>query len=189
MDMRKSCMRWQCDNRTRIVRVFGIHYRPCFVKATEGQYTYDPRYRSFNTRKEKLFTNRSRDFANRRCIIPASCFYEWKGYRYKIQAVDQAIAFGGLYKTWPIMDPKDPHYSCSIITLPPHARFSHIHDKSFPLMLLNHEINDWLNPSNQDIGYWHKTLETRIRFDLKVTPVDKKHPNIEIGPCEIILAD
>lgn len=159
-----------------------------FQSRTENGYTYDKRYKSFNTRKDKLFSNRKRDFAYQRCIIPASCFYEWKGERYKIEPVDDAISFGGLYRKWPT-DSDTPHYSCSIITLPPHPRFCHIHDKSLPLMLLPDEIEPWLDDTFHDPNYWLPTLESKIRFDLRVTPVDKKSPDLEIGDSEIIEAD
>lgn len=158
------------------------------ARTTDG-FTYDKRYKSFNTRKDKLFTNRKKDFGYHRCIIPASCFYEWKGDRYKVEPLDSAIAFGGLYKAWPTGDSETPHYSCSIITLPPHPRFCHIHDKSLPLMLLDNEIEPWLDDSFHDLNYWLPTLETKIRFDLRVTPVDKKDPSKEIGESEIIRAD
>ncbi|MCW8875719.1 MAG: SOS response-associated peptidase [Kangiellaceae bacterium] len=157
------------------------------TRAANG-YTYDKRYKSFNTRKEKLFTHRRKDFANQRCIIPASCFYEWKGNRYRVEPVDDAIAFGGVYHKWPT-DTGTPHYSCSIITLPPHPRFCHIHDKSLPLMLLPDEIEPWLDDTFHAPNYWLPTLESRIRFDLKVTPVDKKDPSLAIRDSEIIRAD
>ena len=149
-------------------------------------YTYDKRYRSFNTRKDKLFNNRLDDFKYRRCIIPASCFYEWKDARYKIEAVDSAIAFGGLYKVWPEASQTNRHYSCSIITLPPVDKLSHIHDKSFPLMLLPEEYNSWLDSSLNDPFFWKNTLDSRIRFDLKVTPVDRLNPSIVIGQSQFI---
>jgi len=160
-----------------------------FQAKTESGFTYDKRYKSFNTRKEKLFTNRKRDFSYGRCIIPASCFYEWKGERYKIEPVDGAIAFGGLYKAWATDDPEKPHYSCSIITLPPHPRFCHIHDKSLPLMLTPEEIEPWLDESFHDPNYWLPTLESKIRFDLRTVPVNKKNPGEEIGEAAIIKAD
>lgn len=160
-----------------------------FQAQTETGFTYDNRYKSFNTRKEKLFTNRKKDFMYNRCIVPASCFYEWKGNRFKVEPLNSAIAFGGLYKAWNTGDPNNPHYSCSIITLPPHSRFSHIHDKSLPLMLLPDEIEPWLDDTFHDPNYWQETLETKIRFDLRVVPVDKKDPSIEIGEAEIIAAD
>ncbi|TQV85414.1 SOS response-associated peptidase family protein [Aliikangiella coralliicola] len=159
-----------------------------FQKRTETGFTYHNQWRSFNTRKDKLFSNRQADFSYRRCVIPASCFYEWKGNRYKIEPVDKAIAFGGLYKVWHAGD-EPPHYSCSIITLPPHPKLCHIHDKSIPLMLLPEEITPWLDDSFHNPNYWLPTLETKIRFDLRVTPVDKKEPGKEIGESEIIPAD
>ncbi|MGX5200824.1 SOS response-associated peptidase family protein [Aliikangiella sp. IMCC44632] len=159
-----------------------------FQKRIEQGYTYDPRYKSFNTRRDKLFTNRKQDFLSRRCIIPASCFYEWKGHRYKIAAKDRAIAFGGLYKTWSLAD-GGIHYSCSIITLPPHPRFNHIHDKSFPLMLLEDEFEPWLDTRFHDLNYWSNALETSIRFDLQIEPVNKQQPEASIGPTELLSAD
>jgi len=164
-----------------------------FQTKLENGYTFDKRYKSFNTRKDKLFGNRKRDFGYHRCVIPASCFYEWKGDRFKIEPVEGAIAFGGLYKRWPLNSGKSGvtnyHYSCSIITLPPHPKLSHIHDKSMPLMLLDEEISPWLDDSFHDLNYWQETLDSRVRFDLSVTPVDKKEPRQNIGATQIIKAD
>ncbi|WP_196139369.1 SOS response-associated peptidase family protein [Aliikangiella sp. G2MR2-5] len=159
-----------------------------FQTMTENGFSYDKRYRSFNTRKEKLFTNRKYEFAHQRCVIPASFFYEWNGKRFKIEPTDSAIAFGGIYRMWPVKN-ESKHYSCSIITLPAHRKFIHIHDNSFPLMLLPEEITPWLDDGFHDINYWQDTLKTKIRFDLKVTPVDKKNPIFAVGKSQIIYAD
>lgn len=151
-------------------------------------YDYDKRWRSFNTRAEKLFTTRRREFSESRCILPASFFCEWKSERYKIEPVDGAIAFGGIYKRWPLSS-GETHYSCSLITLPPHPRFSHIHSKSFPLMLLPNEREQWLSSSFDNPSFWRPRLESKIRFDLRVTPVDRQDPSVEIGDSVVIEAD
>nr|WP_256489361.1 SOS response-associated peptidase family protein [Pleionea sp. CnH1-48] len=158
-----------------------------FQTLTEDGYTYDKRYRSFNTRKDKLYSSRQQDFATQRCIIPAQCFYEWNQHRYRIAPVNGSIAFGGLYHRYPTAE--GIHYSCSIITLPPHDRFRSIHDKSFPLMLTQDEITPWLDASFNDTHYWSTALETKIRFDLLITPVDSKSPDIVAGDSFTIVND
>ncbi len=162
-----------------------------FQQRTLFGYTYDKRYRSFNTRADSLWGRRRTEFASCRCVVPASFFCEWKGSRYRIEPVEGAIAFGGLYKIWPEhpMEKHTQQVSCSIITLPPNRQFSHIHSKSFPLMLRRDEIERWLDPKHKDVEAWRPVLQSKIRFDLRVTPVDRNDARNETGPSEVLRAE
>ena len=85
--------------------------------------------------------------ARGRAIIPANGFHEWtgpKGHKqcHNITATGTAIAFAGLYELWGFQDEVVPSFT--IITLPAHPRFSHIHDKSIPLMLRREDFDLWL---------------------------------------------
>ncbi|WP_241264690.1 SOS response-associated peptidase family protein [Marinobacter daepoensis] len=89
-------------------------------------------------------------FHSQRAIIPASGFHEWTGEKghkqcYNIHPADSAIAFAGLYELWDFQEELLPSFT--IITLPPHPRFSHIHPKSIPLMLNPEDFDMWLDPS------------------------------------------
>ncbi|MGQ7276315.1 SOS response-associated peptidase family protein [Marinobacter sp. V034] len=67
---------------------------------------------------------------------------------YNIAPVESAIAFAGLYELWDFDGNIVPSYT--IITLPPHKRFSHIHEKSLPLMLSQEDFDIWLDPNLQN---------------------------------------
>lgn len=88
----------------------------------------------------------SQAMRTRRCIIPASGFFEWdenqpKGGRdkYRIEPADgDGFAFGGLYEV-------SPHGEMfmSILTTAPNTKMARIHHR-MPVMLDTDEISDWL---------------------------------------------
>ncbi|PPC77949.1 DUF159 family protein [Pokkaliibacter plantistimulans] len=132
-----------------------------------------PKYSTFNARSGNLASGKlwKEPFRYHRAIIPASGFYEWQGEpghktRYYIQPVDQAIAFGGLYRQWEFGGERGMSYS--IITLPPHPRFSHIHDKSIPLMLQPADFDLWLDPTFSNTDAFQHLLKTCVPVDLSI---------------------
>jgi putative SOS response-associated peptidase YedK len=54
-----------------------------------------------------------------------------------------AVALGGLYEIWRFGDELVPGFS--VIRLPPHLKFAHIHAKSLPLMLEPEDFDAWLD--------------------------------------------
>ena len=91
-----------------------------------------------------------------------------------IELVDQAIAFGGLYKESFNRNTGEIVYSASIITLPPVNEWRNIHPKSMPLMLdyKNKELIDkWLDPNFSDIDTFSEPLNPEIRQTQRITPI------------------
>lgn len=140
------------------------------------------KYASFNSRSDKLNQPRSlayKPFRESRCIIPASAFVEGLGDRktyHRIELADEAIAFGGLYKTNVDPDSGEIVYSASIITLPPVPQWRHIHPKSIPLMLDpdNTDLIDrWLDPEFTDVSEFDTVLEPSIHKPQLITPIGK----------------
>ena len=92
---------------------------------------------------------------NRRCIIPASWYYEWEhfttgdgrkrvGAKYLIQANGSAILFlAGLYRWEEYRDLKYPVFS--VLTREPTEELSKLHDR-MPLMLPESRIDEWIKP-------------------------------------------
>ena len=83
--------------------------------------------------------------------------------------MNNAIAFAVLYELWDFQG--DIVSSFTIITLPPHPRFSHIHPKSIPLMLQPDEFDLWLDPDVTRLEPFQPLLKTRIAELLVVEPV------------------
>lgn len=142
------------------------------------------KYTSFNTRYDKLNVPRSAGFIpyrESRCIIPAKGFgeSEFKNKQrihcHDLEAVDGAIAFGGLYKEWLNTDTGETTFSCSVITLPPNPKLANIHSKSIPLMLPQEGdwLERWLDPKIKDTQQFEALLQPTLRQDLKVQQIVK----------------
>src|SRR5579872_5767184 len=88
----------------------------------------------------------------RRCLIPASSFYEWRrnGAKQKQpfsigMADDSAFAFAGLWESW--TDPRgDVVETCSILTTTPNALVAEVHNR-MPVILRVEDYARWLDPS------------------------------------------
>jgi putative SOS response-associated peptidase YedK len=153
------------------------------------------KYSSFNSRSDKLNLPRSiayKPYRESRCIIPASAFVEGMGDKktyHMIELVDQAIAFGGLYKEQINQNTGEIIFSASIITLPPIEKWSNIHPKSIPLMLdynNNKLIDKWLDPDFSDVDEFNDLLKPEIHQTQSVTPIDRPSKWNPIGESFLI---
>jgi len=112
-------------------------------------------YKMINARAETLATKPAfRDaLRQRRCLIPADGFYEWKKVG-KVKtplcftmADDSIFAFAGLWETW-----KNPAgqlvETCSIITTTPNSLLQDVHDR-MPVILPDDAYDLWLDPGFQ----------------------------------------
>jgi len=87
----------------------------------------------------------------RRCLIPATGFYEWKRIGLKSRQAyhigmkdDELFAFAGLWESW-----KDPQgkviKTCTILTTQANAVLADIHER-MPVILRPEDYNLWLDP-------------------------------------------
>lgn len=150
----------------------------------------DYRYASFNTRSDKLDrpgTAGYVPFRESRCIIPASAFVEGLGDKrtyFRIALRDQAIAFGGLYRSYLNPETGESALGASIITLPPLPQWQHIHPKSMPLMLPLDQpalLQAWLDPQVNDVTRFSDVLQPALRVAQQVTPIERPSTWREIG--------
>jgi putative SOS response-associated peptidase YedK len=89
-------------------------------------------------------------FRRRRCLVPASGFYEWQGRRgskqpYLFRAHDGSpLCFAGLWETW--RDPAGNRIleTCAIITTSPNDVVRPIHDR-MPALLAPEDCPRWLD--------------------------------------------
>lgn len=96
----------------------------------------------------------------RRCLIPASGFYEWTkdadGNRlpwYIFPSQGEVLAFAGVYQTWDKAD--DPITTCAIVTTQANQKMSSIHHR-MPVILAEHDWALWLG----EAGHGAATLMT-----------------------------
>lgn len=86
-------------------------------------------------------------FRKRRCLIPASGFYEWKlegrlKQPYYIHpAAGELFAFAGLWERWE--GPGGPLETCAVITTEPNAVMAPIHER-MPVIVAPADYGRWL---------------------------------------------
>jgi putative SOS response-associated peptidase YedK len=89
-------------------------------------------------------------FKSRRCIIPASGFYEWTGRAggkipHYFSAVDgRPLAFAGLWESWRDLEAAETILSATIIVGPANNWMSSFHNR-MPIVLAPHQFADWLS--------------------------------------------
>lgn len=106
-----------------------------------------------NARAETLAEKPSfkNPFRYRRCIIPASGFYEWKKTArdgsqpfYFTGTSSEHLCLAGIWEVWHGEGGEQVN-SCAIITVPANRLVSHVHHR-MPAILQPEAIKTWLNP-------------------------------------------
>ena len=117
--------------------------------------------RLFNARSETVATRASfrEAFRERRIIVPADGFYEWRKTKtgakqphYFTRADGAPMAFAGLAERWRAKDAPEGHAlppQLHVITAPGGADMDGIHDR-MPVILDPATFDLWLDPANED---------------------------------------
>lgn len=93
-------------------------------------------------------------FLQRRCVIPADGFYEWRGPKTQREPVwihppDRGLLlFAGLYESWQTK-PGEWQRTFTIITTAANALLKAIHDR-MPVILDEGAAEDWMNPRERN---------------------------------------
>ncbi|MGM0380553.1 MAG: SOS response-associated peptidase [bacterium] len=110
--------------------------------------------------------------SHRRCLVPASGFYEWKENDGNKQPYwlypkgKEVVGFAGLWR----------EDSFVIITGPAAGELKTIHDR-MPVVVGENRYKDWLDPENNDLSSLEKILDEENRTEIKNHPVTKKVNN------------
>jgi putative SOS response-associated peptidase YedK len=90
-------------------------------------------------------------FRSRRCVVPASGFYEWrrqgKGPKrpFLIRRKDgQLMGLAGLWETWTDRATGEVVTTCAIVTCPPNELMAELHDR-MPVILDPADYDAWLD--------------------------------------------
>lgn len=116
-------------------------------------------------------------FKKRRCLIPASGYYEWKPAAsgkqpYVIRRKDEGLlALAGIWELWE--GGGEVIESCSIIVTAANKLMSPIHDR-MPVILTPNNYSEWLRSETQDIGHLQGILSPYALDDLETYPVSKR---------------
>jgi putative SOS response-associated peptidase YedK len=143
-----------------------------------------------NARAETLMKKPSfrESFLQRRCLIPASGYYEWKivGGRklpHHIRLKDSVLfAFAGLYDGW--MDPAgEAEETCTIITTAPNELVGAIHPR-MPVILDPKDYEVWLDPRVKDAATLTALLRAYPAEKMRAYPVSPLVNNAKIESPE-----
>lgn len=133
------------------------------------------KYSMFNAKSETLTTSRAykEPFKRRRCIIPASGYYEWKKegsmkVPYYIEPVSEpGFAFAGLWDRWSRGDQVID--SCTIVTAASPEKMKHIHHR-IPVHLTVDQARIWVSQETNSARL-QEVLMPEVRIGIQVTPV------------------
>ncbi len=136
--------------------------------------------RLINARSETAATKPAfrKPLRERRCLIPADGFYEWKreGSRkqpYYITRRDgEPFAFAGLWDRWLPPDGQ-PLETCTILTTTPNDVVQRLHDR-MPVMLPAASYTLWLDPNLRDLEPLQALLRPYDAEEMVAYPVSTK---------------
>ncbi len=136
-------------------------------------------YRTVNARAETIESKPAfrNAFKHRRCLIPASGFYEWQSTSegkqpYCITSKSgRPFAFAGLYEQWQdnqgeVVD------SCTIVVTQAKGIIAGIHDR-MPLILSPDNYDAWLDTATRDPAILKPLLLPREMEDIRLFPVSR----------------
>lgn len=131
----------------RVVELMRWGLVPAWAK-DPGSVTNCFNARSENAHERPMFRE---PFRSRRCLVPASAFYEWthipgvrRKMKYRITRSDgDLVALGGLWDYW--RRGNDEIRSYAILTTEPNALMAELHDR-MPVILGEEDWDEWLAP-------------------------------------------
>ena len=148
-------------------------------------------YSTFNARAETVATKPAfrAAFSQRRCIIPASGFYEWlrsggsKSPYYLSLKNSQPFAFAGHWERWEKNG--ETIESCTIIVTEANALMKPIHDR-MPVILAAEGYDRWLDPRIGDPARVQPLLKPCPASWLQAYPVSQAVNNSRNGGAGLI---
>ena len=140
--------------------------------------------RSINARVETVAELRSfkRPFVSRRCVVPATGYFEWKTLGTKAKSPKQPmwihprdgvpLAFAGVWETWHAPDGEEVE-SFAIVTTEAQGDLRQVHDR-MPLELRGDAIEAWLRPGVMSGSALNGLVQQASVEHFEVTPVDTR---------------
>jgi putative SOS response-associated peptidase YedK len=133
---------------------------------------------TFNARAETVATKPMfRDaFKSKRCLIPASGYFEWSGVPgnkqpyYFTRRDGQPITFAGLWSNWKDKETGEYLQSCTMVITQPNKLAAEIHDR-MPVILETKEFEQWEHGDVKDAAALMKPAGEDV---LQKWPVSKR---------------
>jgi putative SOS response-associated peptidase YedK len=117
-------------------------------------------------------------FWNRRCLVAADGFYEWRAadgvkQPYFIRRADGApFGFAGLWERWDRSGPETIE-SCTILTTRPNSVVEPLHDR-MPVIIPPEDYGRWLDPMAADMDELRTMFEPFPAEELTAYPVSRR---------------
>ena len=150
--------------------------------------------RMINARAETITEKPSfrEAFRNRRCIIPASGFYEWqkteKGAKqpfYFYLKEREVFGFAGLWEEWIDKESGELLETCTIITTEANEVLKPVHDR-MPVILKPEDYDQWLDLKEKNTDKLQKLLVPYIAKEMDLHPVSRSVNVITTNNAELI---
>ena len=128
-------------------------------------------------------------FRHRRCLVPATGYYEWKTIAGKKQPYLIALAGGalfamaGLWEAW--QGPEGEVRSFSIVTTAPSELAATIHDR-MPVILPRAQYDRWLDPNLTDSAQIQPLIASYPAGEMIAYPVSARLNNARNQGAELI---
>lgn len=159
---------WNIKPTQDIAILLEDHKQPGLSRAEAARWALTPvwsktlatRTPLFNARIESVLEKPSfkASAKNRRCLIPATGYYEWTGEKgarkpHYIHLEDEPILFAGLHSWWHepgAGDDEGWHLTATMLTMESYGPIHEIHHR-IPVFMSEEMLDDWLNPSIEGV--------------------------------------
>ncbi|MEM8712769.1 MAG: SOS response-associated peptidase [Planctomycetota bacterium] len=158
----------------------------------------DPKiaYRTINARSETAAAKPSfrSAFKRRRCLIPASWFYEWKRegkdkIPFRIRRRDERpLVFAGLWEHWKGTNEDPPRTTFTILTTDANDDLEGLHDR-MPCLLEEEDFDRWLTTQVEDEEAVQRLLRPAPSGTLLTDRVSTRVNNVRNEGSDLITPD
>ena len=153
-------------------------------------------YRTINARSETAAVKPSfrAAFKRRRCLVPASWFYEWKRdgkekIPFRIRRTDgELLAMAGLWESWKGNATEAPRTTFTILTTDASVDLEGLHDR-MPCLVEPDDFDRWLTPTVVDDAATERLLAPAPEGTLVTDRVSTRLNNVRHEGPELMTPD
>jgi putative SOS response-associated peptidase YedK len=145
--------------------------------------------RMINARAERVAQSRAfaSSFAQRRCLVPADGWYEWRRTAGAKQPYfmtrPESLVFAGIWSTWSADANKPRIFTFSILTVPSEGDLALVHDR-MPLVLEPSHWRTWLH--GPDPAGLLRTPSARYCAGIEIRPISARVGDVRNDGAELV---